>query len=273
MLKYYLPALLIVLLLSGYLLLNNQSVIFTGQATQIIDDPSSTQKSVILDFNDGTGVGTIVNGNTLTATTNNAVWTSNSINTRPEKTGDAYSFWEEIIFTSSNPTSITYETRVSQDTSTWSDWSVTNDLQGRRTIHSSQDKYLQLRITFLTTGDEVSGITVLYTPAFTFKLDPIYDGFMEFEETDYRIADRRVVTQGNHFYYDNEDGTFDRAKFYGFQLYGPSNFPTHSQADQLCTRLRKLGVNTIKTQIVRQSEWTPQHHTIVQQWQDGVTWN
>ena len=51
-----------------------------------------------------------------------------------------------------------------------------------------------------------------------------------------------VSAQGGHFTF--ADGA--RVRFWGTDLVGPNNFPSHNQADALAERLAKLGVNIIR---------------------------
>ncbi len=51
-----------------------------------------------------------------------------------------------------------------------------------------------------------------------------------------------VSVQNGHFTF--ADGT--RVRFWGTDLVGPNNFPTHEQADALAVRLSKLGVNLVR---------------------------
>ncbi len=56
---------------------------------------------------------------------------------------------------------------------------------------------------------------------------------------------------GTHGFVSVKDGHFafadgTRARFWGTDLVGPNNFPTHAQADALGARLAKLGVNIVR---------------------------
>ncbi|HVZ81364.1 MAG TPA: hypothetical protein VHE12_11310 [bacterium] len=64
-----------------------------------------------------------------------------------------------------------------------------------------------------------------------------------------------VTVKDGHFTF--ADGT--RVRFWGSDLVGPNNFPTHAQADALAVRLSKLGVNLMRFHMPEAS-WSPDNN-------------
>jgi hypothetical protein len=64
-----------------------------------------------------------------------------------------------------------------------------------------------------------------------------------------------VTVKNGHFTF--ADGT--RARFWGSDIVGPDNFPTHEQADALAVRMSKLGINLIRFHMPDAS-WSPDNN-------------
>jgi len=121
-------------------------------------------------------------------------------------------------------------------------------------ISSPQGQYFQYAIKITTTDTLytpiLKKISIFFNPTIEFYM-PWDDGINSIINSDQLNAPAgkygflKELTTNGHFYFGNGK----RAKFWGVQMYGAANFPTHEQSEKIVARLAKLGFNAIKTQI------------------------
>lgn len=270
MLKSYTLIVGVIALLALTLFLLKPPEILVGKAATISNVVSSTQKVMKLDFNEGIPTGTTTNTNGDISGTSGASWISPVINSRPESTSSKYVFWDKIVVDQLASGTL-ISTRTSPDGVSWNAWSepIILDIN---TVKSPQDQYIQVRLDFTATNT-IRSLDIYYTPAFEFNMNPLDNTNSEITNN-LPVANRRVVTSGNKFLFDNNDGTFDEAKFYGIQLYTLTNLVDHETANEICTYLKNRGYNLLKTQITTNTgSLLIQDYTIVEMFQDGINRN
>ena len=81
-----------------------------------------------------------------------------------------------------------------------------------------------------------------------------------YSDTELDLSFLNDKPSGTHGFVTAKDGHFEfadgtRIRFWGTDLVGPNNFPTHNQADALGIRLSKLGVNIIRFHMP-DADWT-----------------
>lgn len=246
--------------------------------------PATVQRSVVFDlsagFHDNTA---FVGGELKRVGPGPGTWTSAPVDTRADRSGVAYSMWEGVHWEADDAEDVVFGAQTRAAGVDWSDddWSdlrtvgpddPDHTLASARTVQAPQDRLLRVRLRFpAESSARVRRLSVEHAAAFAFELDPFHAGPTEVDRV-LPPASRRVVVRDGHFAYDNEDGSFERARFYAIQLFTYSNLPSHAQADQMCVNLRRRGFNSIKTHVVAHSGWTraeAQARTIVKMFQEG----
>ncbi|MDR1009816.1 MAG: carbohydrate binding domain-containing protein [Opitutaceae bacterium] len=95
-------------------------------------------------------------------------------------------------------------------------------------------------------------LSVIIPPAFSAAEAPLFPFLISYDAPDNasNMSHLLDAPAGKHGFVRVENGHFvndrGRIKFHATNLTGPSNFPTHAQADKLAARLARFGINCVR---------------------------